>query len=232
MPARAITPEERLHNERMAADTKNREVSRAEVQLTNMQKSVGMLAELGWTKFKEQLGRVAFTCEWHDSYLNPTVAAPLTEAAGLTHKYGLDKRNAYTLIMDKTDGSEVEMLLKIESCDLGDAANAFKIIREYYMSRTQSSKNKAHRTFYNATMESTHTNIVTWSAKVLLLAADLEEVTEVVVPEESKLSVLLGGLLPEFEFINVQLDMAVNMTFAEARKLLIAFAQSKGIEKT
>ena len=135
-------------------------------------------------------------CDWPPFILGEE-DAPLS--SGLTNKQKLDSKNAYTLIIRKTMGSDVEMLLKKDSCPLGDAKLAFNIIKDYFISNTQAAKNAANKRFFNSTMANTRTNLVTWGAKVQHLANALEETTGHPLTPSMILTCYLEGLLPDFK---------------------------------
>jgi hypothetical protein len=211
-----------------AANLSNRELSNAKAELLDLSKNTGLLSELGWPKFKEQLQLAAWMCNWPDDIMGDGVRPALTD---MTNKQKLNRKNAYTLIIRKTLGSDVEMLLKFDSCPLGDAKSAFNIVKDYYISTTQAAKNKANRQFFNSTMANSHTNIVTWSSYVQTMAADLKETTGDPLTPGMILTCYLEGLLVDFKPVMLLLNSEDGLTFDIAKKRLIAYAQSNNIEK-
>lgn len=131
------------------------------------------------------------------------------------------------LIARKTQGHPVENTLG--RVKMGDAREAFKAVHAYFHPDSQSGRTASFKQFYGATMANTSTNIIGWPATVQERARNLEEVGGKA-DETAQLSILLGGLLPEFEKIKDILEDRDNLTFDLACNKLTAYAQSHKLE--
>ena len=78
----------------------------ARQQFDTALKLVGTIKDIGYTKFRNQVKRVAYTNDWHPSFLD--AAAEVSEAAAATVKFKCDQKNAYNLLMTKSEGHEVD----------------------------------------------------------------------------------------------------------------------------
>ena len=136
----------------------------AEKQLQTMLGATSSLVGKDYHSFKKKLDRFALAYEWPTHILDPEEQLDADAEDNLTVKQKMDVRNAYLLITQKTDGHPVENVL--ESCDIGDAQEAFKLLQEFFHPKTQGGRKVASKTFWQATMSNTGTNIVEWSALV------------------------------------------------------------------
>jgi hypothetical protein len=192
-------------------------------QLTTMYQTVDELTASGFAKFRKSLELQAYAYDWHASILNPDAEVPEEP----TSKQICDVRNAYMLIARKTQGHPVENTLG--RVKMGDAREAFKAVHAYFHPDSQSGRTASFKQFYGATMANTSTNIIGWPATVQERARNLEEVGGKA-DETAQLSILLGGLLPEFEKIKDILEDRDNLTFDLACNKLTAYAQSHKLE--
>ena len=80
------------------------------------------------------------------------MSAPPTESP----KFTLDTKNAYMLLLTKTDDSPIEDVLR--GLPRGGATSGYHLAHEYYHRSTISGRNEASQRFYSATMESTGTS--------------------------------------------------------------------------
>ena len=98
----------------------------ADKQLGVMYGAVGMLKDLGFANWRDELERQAFAYTWPTWILDLTEEPP--EAVNV--KQSLHVRNAYMLIMNKTQGHVVANSLKLVG--RGDARAAFKHVHEFF----------------------------------------------------------------------------------------------------
>ena len=149
----------------------------------------------------------------------------------LENKEAADNKNAYVLIVKRCEGHPVESIL--ESCGAGCAQAAYRLVHSYFHRKTTAGKVKATKDFYGATMANTDTNVVQWMAlvtrlaRLLLAAGGSASVGD-------RYTVLLDGLLPEFEAIKFFLTQAEAPTneeqLAKVYDRIMDVALSKGIE--
>ena len=132
----------------------------ADKQLETLYKTVEPLKDVGYHKFREQLNRQSYAYEWPAHILDFDAAVP----EDLSLKQERDVRNAYLVIMSKTDGHPVENLL--EACTQGDARQAFRLVHNHFHRDSQSGRTAAYKDFFGATMSKTDTNIIEWTALV------------------------------------------------------------------
>ena len=115
----------------------------------------------------------------------------------------LDIQNAYMVITTKCDGHQVEHLL--ETVEESRARAVVDTIRDYFYPNSTAGRRSIIKKFHNATMANSSTNIISWVALVRQNAKHLRGVGGSA-DEEEELSVLLNGLLPEFDKIKLILD--------------------------
>ena len=194
----------------------------ADKQLSNLQNSITPLKDSSHWLFIKQLKRQAKQCNWPTHIMDIGEAdMPPGERANLDPndvdelKIILHIRNAYTIITSMCDGHQVEHLL--ESCTDGHAREALDCIREYFNPPTTGGRRNASKKFNNDTMATTHTNVVEWIAMVRHNAELLRQ-TGGEANNETELSNLLNGLLPEFDRIKHTLDETPNLPLHEADK--------------
>jgi len=109
--------------------------SLAAKQLANALDTVDSLVDTTFHKFQHQILIQAHACEWHDSVLEgEPEEGEEGNIAPDTPKHDADVRNAYNLIMKKTNGHPVES--KLESVDIGDSAEAWLTVRSYFVQVT------------------------------------------------------------------------------------------------
>jgi hypothetical protein len=125
-----------------------------------LHKTVGSLKDVGYYKLKQQLERAAYAYNWPEHILDLTAEEP----EELNDEQKRAVRNAYLIIMAKTDGHPVENVLEL--CPIGDARGAFRLLDNFFHRTTQSGKTAAYQDFFNATMANSDTNIVEFTALV------------------------------------------------------------------
>ena len=204
-----------------AAAARAAATSLAEKQYTSALKTVDNLKDVTYSKYRDQIERVAYACDWHDSILDQSIDEP---DGALSTKDSLDRKNAYMILMTKTDGSEVEDVL--HDCQRGAARHGFNLVNEHYHRSTAAGRGEATAAFYTSTMESTGTTILQWCALVSRNASILKKLGATV-DEEAQLVQLCSGLLPEFEFKRLQIEDDETMTVAKARQKLMDYAKTK-----
>ena len=199
-------------------------------QLTASYKFVNPLKDSEFHKFKEQIERVAWGDDWPPEILD--VNTPWPEDHDPTNRTNMQfyqERNAYLLIVNKSDDHQVAKLLK--ACPRGDAKGAWKIVHEYFYSCNLIGRNNAMKRYYNATQANTNSDITSWIAEVQQRAQMLHESGGREPDETTTVSILLNGLLPEFKVMKQQLEHAdpdrISMPIV-VRKLL-DFAQIEGL---
>ena len=205
---------------RMALDASAR--SLAEKQYDNMLKTVSLLNEAPYHKFRKQIRAVASKNRWHPSILDPATAAPAVPTA----KEVADTDNAYGLLMKKCDGHAFEAIL--EGVPIGDAKAAYASLHNFIYPPTQGGKQHDTNAFYNSTMANTGTNIVEWTALVPRNANVLVE-RGTSCDDDAKLTRLLTGLLPEFNDIKLILEQTPGITFTVAASRLISHATDRNL---
>jgi hypothetical protein len=179
-------------------------------------KSVDVFAggDDAYAKFRRQVLDLGFTFEWHPSILDHTIEAP-DEAKDFKYKY--DKLFAYALLKIKIVDTELEAV--VEGVEQGDATTAFHLCHTHFHRDSMAGCQEATRSFYNATMESTHTNIVEWGALVTRRSQTLIQAGGQC-SENAILLQYLAGLRMEFNTIKTIIEDASTMTLPKARAKL------------
>ena len=182
--------------------------------------------------FDSQLRRMAYNFSWHASILNtttPEVVPPndVTEHPYVKHLH--DIKNAYMIIMDKTENHPVAHILS--TCAPGDGRTAYHTVYSYFYRSTTSGRITSMNQFFGSTMANTDANITEWISEtrrkasvVINTGGQADDVTQ--------LTVLLGGLLPQFDNIRLPLQRDATMTFPNAIPLLMDFAHSENLLTT
>ena len=175
------------------------------------------LTEGGFDVLDDSLRRTGFANEWPAFILD--VAVP--EPANLTDKETVDKKNAYMLIVNKCQGHQVAHTMEPPGVPLGDAKAAYRALFDFHHRSTNAGRGEATRNFYNVTMANSNTNVVEYIALVPRKGG--------APAPADQLSVLLGGLLPEFKHIVTILNSNAALTLAHAKAELLDYATSNGL---
>jgi hypothetical protein len=194
-------------------------------QYDTMLKTIEPLEVVGYPKLRDQLHREGYRNEWPPHILDIQLPRPLE----LSDKERMDERNAYLIIMAKTDGHMVASIL--ENITQGDAKGVYKALHELFYNDSQAGKGAAMKSFHLATMGSTDLNVVEYTAQISRLAKIVRE-SGGQADEGAQLSVLLDGLLPEFDFIKKTLNAVDGLTLDVARSKILHFAKQEGLELT
>lgn len=206
--------------------------SLADKQLSSLYQSIKPLKDVGYHRFTKQLKRQALAYGWPPHIMTDTDDLSDEDRGDLNANTveGLSTllhiRNAYVIITAMCDGHQVEHLL--EGCEESRARAALDIIKQYFYPSTTAGKRIAYKTFNNATMANTHTNIVEWVAVVRQNAQYLRQVGGQA-DDDAELAVLLSGLLPDFEKLKLILDEDDQLTLTSAIKRLTNHARSHGL---
>ena len=207
----------------------------ADKQLSSLQSSLKPLKDAGFHSFFKQLKTQAFAYGWPPHILDIKGTTPdltATERADLDSDDPddlmtiLHMRNAYVAITEACTGHQVESLT--ESIPQGHAREVLDCIKDFHNPATTGGRRLAYNKFVNATMASTHTNIVEWIAEVRRNGQDLRQVGGHS-DDDTELAMLLNGLLPEFSQIKLLLDETETMTMPEAVKRLTNYARNNGL---
>jgi hypothetical protein len=91
-----------------------------------MLKTIEPLEVVGYPKLRDQLHREGYRNEWPPHILDIQLPRPLE----LSDKERMDERNAYLIIMAKTDGHMVASIL--ENITQGDAKGVYKALHELF----------------------------------------------------------------------------------------------------
>ena len=195
-------------------------------QLTTGLTLLSKLNDVDYALFRNQIERIAYQFSWHNSILDHTATVPANVRNSV--KYQEDVRNAYVLLTDRTDGHEVADVLK--DVPLGAAQQGWRELHEHYHRQTHGGQEEAENIFNNATMGTTHSNIVQWCALVVKNGKDLKAVSPNF-DESRVLTKLLSGLLHEFDSVKVLLEDKSGLTLAQAKKKLLDHAKTRGLSK-
>ena len=171
--------------------------SLAAKQLSNALNTVDPLASTSFHKFQHQIKQTAHSCEWHPSVLEgEPQEGEEGDIAPDTPKHDADVRNAYELIMKKTDGHPVES--KLESVEIGNSAEAWETVLSHFVQTTARGHKAATTDFFNSTMENTDTDLLQWAA-LCRRNSQTYQLTGGRPTEADLVGVYLGGLLRDFE---------------------------------
>ena len=146
--------------------------ARADKQLETMYRTVGSLKDIGFHKLSVQLLRQAYAYNWEPAICDMatpalTVEEILTEDGLDTAeaiKNQLDRRNAFLVILQATDGDPTEALL--EAMLPGNPRLAFSTLHSYFHPGTIAGMQMSYVAFFSSTMANSGTTIVGWVAYV------------------------------------------------------------------
>lgn len=217
--------------------------AQARKDLDSTLKIVPKLAESDIDSFQRAMKLVAYQCEWSPWILD--VRLPADQVPGdarrnvrdednnnvvvpaITAKERLDVKNAFTIITSKCEGHDVANSL--EGCAMGDAPGAYRTVHEYFYRPTQAGKQAAFKMFYSMTMANTDTSINAYLALVQR-RAKVVRMSGTEVGEEAVITVILNGLLPEFDRIQVLLEQERDLTLADCKSKLLDFAKKHKLD--
>jgi len=149
-----------------------------------------------------------------------------TASSPIGIKNKLDRRNAFLVILQKTDGHPVENLL--EAMVPGNPRLAFDTLHSYFHPGTIAGLQTAYVDFFTSTMGSTGTTIVSFISHVSRGARVVRE-SGGQADETAEVSILLKGLLPEFKPVKTILNQNKTLTLALAVSTLMDFAKDENI---
>ena len=210
--------------------------SRAEKQLTMLIQMRKPLKDIGYHEFLKLVRRQAEQFKWPDHIAPDDFSATPNLTAeqraqldgdtvlGLTVL--LHIRNANSFIQQCCDGHQVSFLL--DGIEKANARASLDTIRQFFVPRTPAGLTAANQRFNNSTMANTKTNIIEWIAEVRINAQDLRDAGGDVSDAVQK-SVLMAGLLQEFDMIRTIIDETDGVTLAIAIVRLTSFATGKGL---
>jgi hypothetical protein len=219
----------------VAAATVIREMQQAaDKQLDTMYKTVGLVKDVGYSKFVTQLLRHAWSYNWDPAILDFTVLALTTAQIATADalvtpaatKARLDRRNAFLVILHSTDGHPAENLL--ETAVPGDPRAAFSTLRQYFHPNTTAGLQGAYVNFFTTTMSTSGTTIVEWVSTVSRNAKVVRD-SGGQADETAEISVLLKGLLPEFKGIRTMLNQRPALTLAVTVPALMDYAADENL---
>jgi hypothetical protein len=130
----------------------------------------------------------------------------------------------YILLLTKTDKHEVSPVLK--DLPQGEAKEGWKRLHDHFNRQTHGGREEAENNFNNASMASTHTNIMQWLALVVANGKALKAVSPGF-DETRVLTKLLAGLLHEFDNVKTNLEVQDGLTLIQAKKRLIDYAATR-----
>ena len=167
---------------------------------------LSILSDLGedYPLFREQVERLAFQNMWHESILQE-VATPVAVRDSVQFKQ--DVKNAYILLVTKTNKHEVSSVVK--DLPLGEAKTGWKRLHDHFNRQTHGGREDAGNTFNQVSMGNTHTNIMQWCALVVANGKALKAVSPGF-DETRVLTKLLSGLLHEFDNVKTNLEEKEN----------------------
>ena len=116
----------------------------------------------------------------------------------------------------------------MEAVELGDAKAAYAVFFDHFHRATAAERHESTRNFYNATMANTNSNIMEWLAMVPRRGKLLELVGGRA-DDGDRVSILIGGLLPEFKQLVTILNSEDALTYAEASKQLTDYATTNDL---
>ena len=193
--------------------------------VSNMTTVKPLKDSVDYIAFREQLERASFASSWSPWLLDNAHARPTV----LTPKEVTDEKNAYTLLMSKTDGSPAEHLLR--QIARGDAKAGFTRLDNHFNRPTVSGRSHAMTNFHTASMKSTGSDITQWYSTVIQRARSLNNLSPGAATPETQTYVLYAGLLDEFKPIKTVLMLNLELTVHTAYNALYDFAVDNGIDK-
>jgi hypothetical protein len=172
-------------------------------------KILGQVKVLGVDKWFRALQLVAHNGGW-PANLTSLDGVQLAQDAE-TREHEEMRKSPFTLVFQTIEGKE-ELL---ENVALGDGNGALLAIYRSYHRNTTSGYHRATQNFYDCTMEKEAVHITGFAALIAQRARHFE--AQGGQPgEKDKITVLLGGLLPEFKDCKAQLKMKTLATTADA----------------
>jgi hypothetical protein len=214
----------------------NEVVNRADKQLSTLMMIKRPLKESDFHNFNKLLKRQRDIYGWPghivpddplntpDLTQNERNALDANTVADLTTI--LHIRNAYAFIHACVEDHQVAGLL--ETCVPGRAREAMDVIRRFFLPTSHAGKRAATQKFNNATMANTQTNIIEWISLVRQNAMYLKEIGGQA-DDQAQMTVLIGGLLPDFDLMKHTLDQNKNLDLETTIADLVEYSRTQGL---
>lgn len=219
------------------ADEVARAETRGEKQLDTLYKAVDPLSKLGFLKFMKCIKIQAYAYNWADHlYDVGTPAQTQTQLNTLVRKRAdsaafakshADMKNLYMLLLKKCEGHAVHS--RLTSAKTGDARACIDKLYAYFYPKTPSGQQTCQIAFNTGTQGNTNTTLVEWMDLVDSRADILSYVSGVATDDSYKKTILLSGLLPEFEPIKLLINHNADLNFDGVCDELLDYARGKDI---
>jgi hypothetical protein len=147
-----------------------------------------------------------------------------------TEKDDCDQSNAYLAITTQCQGHDIEEAME-EEIQLGDARGAFKKVHDHFYRPTEAGKQTGYKNLFTNKMENTDTNLAQFVALVSRNAKVVENLNGETISEGTIKSLILAGLLVEFDPIKPIIEQTDGNTLQKTKDKLEDFAVSKGFTK-
>jgi hypothetical protein len=207
------SPQQQPQNESI----REKQQATADKQLDTMLKHIPMLKDVDYEVFSMEINLFVQRFGWSSWIMDPN-AAPNQQNS---FKEDLDISNAYTIILTKCRGHQVAD--KLMATPNGDGVEAVRLLDEHFHRRTQAGKQKATADFYNITMATSNTDLLSYIAKVTKLAKILARHGSPV-DDSNMVTAILRGLLEEFKPIKIILNQDPTLTLKSVCAKLEDFA--------
>ena len=144
----------------------------------------------------------------------------------LTEEIKAEEKNALFLLESKTAGTPAQHFLEgIPQNKKSDTQYAYQRLDEYYHPNTIAGKGKILDQFWNLSQERANLSLIQYTAEVSRRAHRAKSAGSAI-SEEQMVSKLLTGLSKDFASIqDILMAREESLTFAEATRLLIAWAE-------
>ena len=210
---------ERLRKEELAIQRGLEKQARDD--LATATRLIPKLKDTEFHSFDDQLKRVASTFDWPTHILKLSEAVP--DPSALTAKHKLDIKYGYMALMSLCEGHDVMNVLN--DIDHGDAREVYKELHGYFYRPTAAGIHECHIAFYNMTMANTDTNIQQFMALAQRRAKALGKVTGTAITEVAIVTVMLAGLLDEFDQVKDRIQGWDTTPLVKCKKTLDDYAR-------
>ena len=206
------------------ADKKEKELVQGQKCFDSLNKLIKPLGG-DFTQFRDELEGAGEVQGWPLHLLDHDLQeVPLSD---LTNMERIHYRNAFLIIRTMTSNTEAGNLLA--GIEKNNGRKAFQAIKSYYLRNTVAGRMAQTAKFFNANMATLDCTIISFFSTLHQLGKDLKEAGGDV-SDAMMLSVLLNGLLPQFDTIKTILQQREGLTLESAKHNLVDFARANNLD--
>jgi hypothetical protein len=192
------------------ADARTR--AKADKDIQTILTLIPKLKEVDYHVWERAMKKTAYRFGWPEFILDLSLDIP--DQNDNSEKEDCDIKNAYIAITTDCQGHEIEDAM--DEIELGDARGAFKKVHDHFHRPTEAGKQTAYKNLYTNNMGSTDTNLAQFIALTSRNARVVKNNGETI-SEGTIKSLILGGLLVEFDPIKLIIEQTDGITLQQAK---------------